>query len=318
VFRPGKTGVLVAQEKASEAPNYIFVRGKTVTSVTDIHPEKGYNWLRSELLKYKDKDGQECEGMLFKPSNFDSTKKYPVIFHYYWDNSRQINNFILPDPKGDGINIPLLVNDGYLVFWPNIYIKKRSPGESAMNSVLAAADCISRYSWVDSSKMALAGHSWGGYITNYIIAHTNRFKAATSFSGVSDLMQMYNQLWPGYGYSYQAFAKNFYGMVDGLQQNVPNYVTNSPIAYADHIQTPLLLMHNVKDDAVPFEHSTALFVQLRSLVKPVWLLQYEGEEHFLSEVGNQLDLQKRIQGFFAHYLKNEPMPRWMEKPISPE
>lgn len=317
VFQPGKKGVLIAHQAASSSLNYSFSSDfKTFTQLTDIHPEADYNWMTAELVKYSDKDGNICEGKLYKPENFDSTKKYPIIFYYYWDNSDELNYFILPDPKSKGFNIPMLVSTGYLVFWPNIYSEKYQPGESALKSVLAGADYLSQFKWVDTSKMAISGHSWGAYVTNYIVTHTSRFKAAISFAGPSNLIQMYNDLWPDAGFSFQGFLKGFFGMVDGLEINASNYLKNSPVIHAKSIGAPLLLIHNNKDERVSANHSTQLFVQLRSLNKPVWFLQYENEGHVFYKIENQVDCQRKMLSFFDHYLKNKQMPNWMTKHIS--
>jgi dipeptidyl aminopeptidase/acylaminoacyl peptidase len=93
------------------------------------------------------------------------------------------------------------------------------------------------------------------------------------------------------------------------------YLENSPLFAADRIETPLLIMHNDEDTAVPWEQGIELFMALRRLNKPVWMLTYNGEPHWPLKYPNRKDFARRMQQFFDHYLKNEPMPEWMEEGI---
>jgi dipeptidyl aminopeptidase/acylaminoacyl peptidase len=93
------------------------------------------------------------------------------------------------------------------------------------------------------------------------------------------------------------------------------YLENSPIFTADKIETPILMMHNDEDTAVPWEQGIEFFVALRRLSKPVWLFNYNGELHGLRQTQNQKDWTIRMQQFFDHYLMNAPAPVWMEEGV---
>jgi dipeptidyl aminopeptidase/acylaminoacyl peptidase len=93
------------------------------------------------------------------------------------------------------------------------------------------------------------------------------------------------------------------------------YTKNSPLFKADKITTPLLLMHNDKDGAVPWYQSIELFTALRRLDKKAWFLQYNDEDHNLVERRNRKDLSVRLSQFFDHYLKGAPMPVWMKSGV---
>jgi dipeptidyl aminopeptidase/acylaminoacyl peptidase len=93
------------------------------------------------------------------------------------------------------------------------------------------------------------------------------------------------------------------------------YLANSPVLYADRVETPLLIMSNDEDGAVPWYQGIEMFMALRRLGKPVWMLQYNGEAHNLKERRNRKDITRRLQQFFDHYLKGEPMPEWMKNGI---
>ncbi|RLD20766.1 MAG: S9 family peptidase, partial [Bacteroidetes bacterium] len=93
------------------------------------------------------------------------------------------------------------------------------------------------------------------------------------------------------------------------------YLENSPIFVLDKINTPILIMHNDKDSAVPWYQGIEFFVGLRRLDKPTWLLNYQGAVHWPRKLQNRVDFNIRLQQFFDHYLKGAPMPDWMQNGV---
>ncbi len=93
------------------------------------------------------------------------------------------------------------------------------------------------------------------------------------------------------------------------------YIENSPIFFVPKINTPLLIMHNDTDGAVPWYQGIEFFVALRRLNKPAWMLVYNGEEHNLTRWPNKVDLAIRQLQFYDHFLKDLPAPEWMVKGI---
>src|SRR6202012_4760619 len=128
----------------------IFVRDSTrVTErqLSSINPQqKDYNWLTTELHHFTMLDGKPSQGLLYKPEDFDTTKKYPIIFYFYERDADNLYSYVAPTPDRAVINIPYFVSNGYLVFDPNIYYKTGAPGEDAYNSVISAARYLSRFS----------------------------------------------------------------------------------------------------------------------------------------------------------------------------
>jgi dipeptidyl aminopeptidase/acylaminoacyl peptidase/thiol-disulfide isomerase/thioredoxin len=305
---------LLRLENASASPNYFYTSNfKKIIPISNNYPEKKYNWVTAELIKYKAVNGEEYEGVLYKPENFDQSKRYPVIFNIYLDQSNKLHEYNNPGPAYVGDNILLLVSNGYLFFKPNVYQIESKPGQSALTSVMAGADHLSKFPWIDSTKMGISGHSLGGFETNYIISHTNRFSAALSMAGVSNFIECYNSLWQNLGQTVQSYVKSGgFNMRFGLEQIPEAYIQNSPVLYSKEINTPVLLMHNEGDLNVPVDQSMQLFIQLRSIQKPVWLLQYPNEIHVLTKESHRIDFQKKVMGFFDYYLKNAPKPEWMD------
>jgi dienelactone hydrolase len=307
---------VVRREQANSSPNYYLTRDfKTFQSISHVAPEKNINWLTSELINYTSLDGKPLQGVLYKPENFDSTMKYPLIIHYYEKLSDNLHFYKHPEFAGDNINIPWMLSRGYLVFTPDIYYSIGKPGESAYNSVVGAADYLSRLRFVDSARMGLQGHSFGGYETNYIITRTNRFKAAVSASGISDFISGYADLM-GSGESKQFFYEIHQCRIGAsLWEKRDLFIENSPIFYAEKIKTPVLLMNNKLDGAVNFSQGVEFFTSLRRLGKPVWMLQYDMEGHSIVQKKNKIDFTFRMDQFFDYYLKGEPMIDWMKKGI---
>ena len=90
-----------------------------------------------------------------------------------------------------------------------------------------------------------------------------------------------------------------------------NYIDNSPIFGAHKINTPLLMMHNDGDGSVPWYQGIELYMALRRLHKPVWMLNYNGQDHGLSQRQDKKDFAIRMMQYFDHYLKSKPAPSWM-------
>ena len=313
--------------KAKNSENYIFVQSdinaaelyattdfKQMKKLTDIAAQqKDYNWLSAELMRWKMFDGKMSEGLLFKPENFDPTKKYPVILYFYERNADLLYNYRAPAPSASTINIPYFVSNGYIVFDPNIYYKKGEPGQSAYNSVVSAAKMLAKMPWVDSNRMAIQGQSWGGYQVAYLITKTNMFRAAGAGAPVANMTSAYGGIRWGVGINRQfQYEKTQSRIGATLWQRPDLYIKNSPLFAADKIKTPLLIMHNDADGSVPWYQGIEMFTALRRLGKKVWMLEYNGEDHNLVERKNRKDLSVRLGQFFDYYLKDAPAAEWIK------
>ncbi|MBO9631703.1 MAG: S9 family peptidase, partial [Chitinophagaceae bacterium] len=290
---------------------------KTFTRLSDINPQqKEYNWLTVELMKWKMFDGKESEGLLFKPENFDPKKKYPVIFYFYERDADNLYNYRAPAPSASTVNIPYFVSNGYLVFDPNIWYKNGQPGESAYNSVVSAAKMLARLPFVDSTKMAIQGQSWGGYQVAYLVTRTNMFAAAGAGAPVANMTSAYGGIRWGSGLNRQFQYERSQSRIGATLWQKPDlYIKNSPLFAANKVNTPLLIMHNDADGAVPWYQGIEYFTALRRLGKQVWMLQYNGEDHNLVERRNRKDLSIRLAQFFDHFLKGAPAAKWIAEGV---
>jgi dienelactone hydrolase len=294
-----------------EFPNLCVTKDfKSFTVLSDLHPEKKYNWLTTELHSWRKDDGAVLQGVLYKPENFDPNKRYPIIFYFYEKLSHRLNQYFNPELSEGSINIPIYVSNGYLVFTPDIIYGTGTPGEDVCSAVLSVARYLSALPYVDSTKMGLQGHSFGGYQVNYLISHSNLFAAAQESSGASDFISYYNGFYREH--SAQFYFETGQGRIGATLWEKPDlFIKNSPIFLADKVQTPLLIMHNKDDGEVPFQQGLEWFTALRRLGKKVWMLQYDKEYHAINQQKNKLDFSIRTKQFFDHYLKGIPAPGWM-------
>lgn len=303
---------LIKRMSDSESPNYFITNNfKTFYSVSSVYPEKKYNWMRTELLSWKPFSGDSLQGVLYKPEDFDSTKKYPVVVHYYNGFSRNLHAYLDPAASIGPINVPWFVSRGYLVFIPDIRYTEGKTGESAYNAIVSAGLYLGKLPFVDSTKIGAQGHSFGGFETNYVITHSNIFAAACESSGIVNMISFSGGI-NGIGRSTHVMAnKGALGLGTSLWDNPQTYIDNSPIFNLHKVTTPVLMMTTTKDILVPFVQALEMFNGLRILRKKVWMLVYDGEDHILEDKSNALDFTIKQTQFFDFYLKGAKQPAWM-------
>ncbi len=274
-----------------------------------------YNWGTAEMVHFKNLDGVPLEGVLYKPENFDPNKKYPMIVYIYEKLSQNMNHFVDPKPM-DSINITYYVSNGYLVFTPDIVYTVGYPGQSALKAVLAGVDAVAAKGFVDEKNIGIQGHSWGGYQIAYMITQTTRFKAVEAGAPVANMTSAYNGIRWGPGLPRQFQYEKTQSRIGGTLWEYPlRFLENSPIFKADRVKTPLLMVHNDADDAVPWYQGVEYYLALRRLGKEVYLFTYNGEPHHLRRRANQKDYAIRMAQYFDYELKGGPKPAWMEHGI---
>lgn len=308
---------LVTRQRSDDSPNIFSTSDfKTFKPVSQVYPEKRVNWFDSELVEFLTVDGLITRGILYKPQDFDSMKKYPLIIHYYDKKSDDLNIYQHPIPESGGdLDIAWFASHGYLVLLTDIHFKVGEPGESALHAVEGAVKYLSQRRYIDQSHIGLQGHSFGGYETNYIVTHSKLFAAAVSSAGMVDIASDYGNLWLGVN-SKQEYFETRDGRLGVTPWDVPEvYVKNSPIYYTGKAETPLLLVHGRKDVNVYFEQGLEFFTALRRAGKRAWLLEYENANHHIRSGDTYKDYLFRMSQFFDHYLKDSLAPRWMTRGI---
>ncbi len=276
-----------------------------------------YLWGRVELVNWISEDGKELEGLLYLPENTEPDKKYPMLVYFYERNSDELHRFYHISPSRSIINPAFCASNGYVVFVPDIVYNQGYPGESAYKSIVGGTlAMLQKYPFIDKDNIGIQGQSWGGYQVAWLITQTNLFKAAMAGAAVSNMVSAYGGIRYESGMSRMfQYEKSQSRIGNTLWEKPMLYVNNSPVFYADKIETPLLLMHNDADGAVPWTQGVELYMALRRLQKPAWMLTYNNEEHNLTKWPNRVDLSIRMYQFFDHYLKDAPMPVWMNEGI---
>ena len=274
-----------------------------------------YLWGSSELVPFKNADGVALQAALYKPADFDPKKKYPLIIYIYERLSQNVHNFVNPAP-GDAINFTLYTSNGYLVLTPDICYKVGQPGQSALRCVLPAIDAVVKKGFVDEKAIGIQGHSWGGYQIAYMVTQTDRFRCAEAGAPVGNMTSAYSGIRWGSGQVRQVQYEKGQSRIGRTLQQAPQlYLDNSPIFQIEKVHTPLLLMANDSDDAVPWYQGIEFFLALRRHDKPAWLFSYNGALHHVRRRADQKDYALRMHQYFNHFLKGAPAPEWMEKGI---
>jgi len=285
--------------------------------LSNANPQQAqYNWGSAELVNWVSGDGQRLQGILIKPENFTYGKKYPMVTYFYERLSDSLNAYHTPAPSASTINFSYFASNGYLIFVPDIPYKTGYPGESATSAIISGVLSIVNRGYVDVNRLGVQGHSWGGYQVAYLVTRTNLFKCAEAGAAVVDMFSAYGGIRYGTGILREGQYEHGQSRIGGSPWDKPlRYFENSPLFFLDKVETPLLLLQNDKDGAVPFTQGIEFFSGLRRLGKPAWLCVYNGEDHNLVERKNRKDWSVRLSQFFDHYLLDKPMPVWMSKGI---
>jgi len=280
--------------------------------------QKKYNWLTAELIEWASFDNKRLQGILYKPEDFDPEKKYPMVVYFYERSSDGLYSYFPPAPSASIINRSFAVSNGYLLFVPDIVYKTGYPGQSCYDAVVSGtSSLIEKYPFIDKNRIGLDGQSWGGYQVAWLVTRTDLFRCAFAGAPVSDMISAYGGIRWESGMSRMFQYEHTQSRIGGTLWEKPfQFIENSPVYFVPRINTPLLIMHNDADGAVPWYQGIEFITALRRLNKPAWMLSYNDEAHNLVRRANRKDLSIRKMQFFDHYLKDAPMPYWMKYGIS--
>jgi dipeptidyl aminopeptidase/acylaminoacyl peptidase len=307
--------LLFSKETYENSPN-LYAQALSSTQaikLSSTNPQQStYVWGTAELFKWKAYTGKETEGILYKPENFDAKKKYPMIVYFYERNNNTLYNYQAPAPTPSRLNIPFFVSRGYVVFVPDIWYTTGHPGKSAYDYIVSGTRALIKQGFIDSTKLGLQGQSWGGYQTAYLITQTNLFSAAWAGAPVVNMFSAYGGIRWESGSNRQMQYEHGQSRIGSTIWEKSNlYVENSPLFHLQKVKTPLVIMSNDNDGAVPWYQGIEFFTAMRRLNKPVWLLNYNGEQHNLVERKNRKDISIREQQFFDWLLKGDKAPKWI-------
>ncbi|MGV0751790.1 YqiA/YcfP family alpha/beta fold hydrolase [Empedobacter brevis] len=264
-----------------------------------------YDFGFSKNINYTSINGNVMNGALLYPSQYDSTKTYPMVVYIYEKNSFKVNEFTLPSKNSPiGFNFMNYVVDGYFVLLPDIEYEVGNPGYSALVSVENAVKKAVELPTIDQKRIGLIGHSFGGYESAYISTQSKLFKTAIVGAAVTDLVSFYHdynkdnysdQLWRIENYQFR--------MGDSLYNLKDKYHQNSPLQYIEKLQIPILLWTGKEDYNVNWYQSIYFYMGIKRLGKSAELLLFDHEGHALKNKTNQQFLSTKIKNWFDTYLK---------------
>lgn len=311
---------VVQRQSDTDAPNYFETKDfKSFKRLTNFQPQQGHSWLSQELHTFKHLDGKSGQGILYKPADFDSSKKYPVLIIFYGGYSNNLYQFPVPSYNYNAItpgsSPNWFVNNGYLVFTPDIYVSPRKYGAEAFNVIEGAASYLKSLSYVDANGLGCCSHSWSAKLGAYLFTHSTSFGAmaisegflfgnminealSTDDNGVNQLDVVEN------GFHFGSFW-----------ENRDAWLEQTTVLNVDKATSPLLLLCNKKSTKEYQDQTLQLFTALRRLEKKTWWLKYDKGGHYLDDLNEQKDFTIRYTQYFDHYLKQGPAPKWMTQGI---
>jgi len=245
---------------------------------------------------------QKLMGWLVKPPNFNPKKKYPFILNIHGGPRCQYGRTFYHE-------MYVLAQAGYIVMYTNPrgsqgYGEKFAKAiagkwaEPAMKDLMAAVDHALSLGFVNKNKMGVTGGSYGGYMTNWIVTHTSRFKAAVTQRCVSDLSSMFGNSDIGWDLSWEFGGAPW--------KNRQAYLKWSPMTYIDKCTTPLLIIHSEFDLRCNIEQGDQMFTALKYLKQDVEYIRFPEEPHGLSRHGRPDRREARLKfivDWFDKYLK---------------
>ncbi|MBT8336925.1 MAG: prolyl oligopeptidase family serine peptidase [Gemmatimonadetes bacterium] len=311
--------VLFTREAYDEFPD-LWVADRTFsepTRISDVNPGlfDRFAWGDAELLEWTSLDGTPLQGVVIKPENYEEGRRYPVLVYYYRFFSQRLHEFNDPSVNHRP-SFPVYASDGYVVFLPDVRFEVGRPGLAATKSVVPGVQQLIDVGIADPEAIALHGHSWSGYQTAFIVTQTDIFTTAIAGAPVANMTSAYSGIRLGSGLARQFQYERTQSRIGGsLWESLDEYIENSPVFFADRIETPMLILHGDVDDAVPWEQSIELFLAMRRLGKESVFLQYRDEPHHPQRYANKLDWATKMKEWVDHYLKGTPAPRWISEGV---
>ena len=306
----GRTVAFAAD--APNSPNEVFAADAgygAPVRLTNSNPQLASVTLgESEVVTWKSTDGWNVEGILLKPVGYQPGQRVPLLVDVHGGpTGAHVNGFkanwgsagqywagrgwavLYPNPRG---------STGYGEKFMRGNIKDWGGGD--YRDVMSGVDELVRRGLADSSKLAITGWSYGGYMTGWVVSQTGRFKAAMMGAGLVDMVSMYGTTdIPGYiGTFYDGMPQ-----LDGTLNNksLEFYRSRSAISYSDKVTTPLLMLHGGSDERVPIGQPMEYLRNLKDRGKTAELVFYPREGHGLSEYYHQMDKMKREFEWIARF-----------------
>lgn len=294
-----KEEILFVKNSDSQLPNLYLLKNGKEKLVKKFNRSK-LEFSKPEKFIVKDR---EIDAWIIKPFNFDKNKKYPAILEIHGGPKTTYG-------KGFMFEFQLLASLGYVVIYSNPFGSdgygqefgdlRGKYGTVDYEDLMAVVDsAIDNFKFIDKTRFGVTGGSYGGFMTNWIIGHTDRFKAAVTQRSISNWVSMFGISDIGY-----FFSKDHVGGTPW--ENTEEYTKKSPLTYAANFKTPTLIIHSKQDYRCPVAEGYQLFTALRYNGIDARMVLFEGENHDLSRNGKPKQKTRRLKeiiNWFDKYLK---------------
>jgi dipeptidyl aminopeptidase/acylaminoacyl peptidase len=277
--------------------------------------DKAVSLLYQNIISYTNSKATPLNGVLYYPVHFDPAKKYPMVVRVYQKQTESSAVYPMPDFDEDGFNIRTLIERGYFVFLPDIIFDNRGTGISALDCVNSGLDAITSNPNINKEKIGLTGHSLGGYETNFIATHSDRFAAYVSGASVSDIVKFYFSYNTHFNIAdYSRFETGQFEMGATFVEDKEKYIKNNPIYYVEKVNAPVLLWAGLKDGNVPPDQTMEFYIGLMKNSKLVTALLYHNKEHDLGKgTEESKDLNIRTLEWWDYHLKSKMNASWINQ-----
>jgi dipeptidyl aminopeptidase/acylaminoacyl peptidase len=251
---------------------------------------------------FKGGNDWECEGWILKPPHFDSSRKYPLLLEIHGGPNTCYGHTF-------GFEFQLLAARGYVVVYTNprgstSYGREFSQavrgiwGQEDYTDLMRGVDDVVARGAIDPDRMGVLGGSYGGFMTAWIVGHTDRFHAAIADRAYLNAASFYGTSDIGPWLSRENWEKPVW-------EDRARYEWHSPLTYVQNIHTPLLIIHSEKDYRCPIEQAEQLFTALIFLGRETEFLRFEEQNHDLSRNGHprlRVERLEAIVDWFTRYL----------------
>lgn len=303
------------RENYNRAPEIIIKRqAEEARTVYISQQPASTKTLTMKRLFYKGPGNEDLSAVLYFPPDFKDNKKYPVVVSVYEMQSQNANKYLLPTFKNSrGFNERLFLESGYMVLLPDISPGDKGPGYSALHCVNRALDQLSEIRQADMKRVGLVGQSFGGYETNFIASHSDRFAAFISGASISDVINT------SFAFNYNHFSADYWRYEDGqfrfgdFVTYKQKYMDNNPLYFAHQINAPMLLWTGTADKNVNPEQTRLLYNVLRKHKKTVIALFYQDELHSLTQNKTRKDLSRKMLEWFGYFFQGYKDISWIDK-----
>ncbi|MEZ4520482.1 MAG: S9 family peptidase [Thermomicrobiales bacterium] len=304
-FSTSNDGTLAYASSSLTEPTDVFIMTPDGTSrLTNMNA--GYldsvELAAVEEIRYESDPGVEVHGWLLKPPAFNSSARYPAIIEVHGGPHGMYSTGFFHEMQ-------LLAARGYVVLMTNprgstgygqewVAGTKEDWGGADYRDVIAGADYLAGLDFVDASRLGIAGGSYGGYMVNWALGQTDRFRAAVSQRSTANRASLYGTSDINWSYNDWEYGGTPY-------ENHEFYRERSPLTYVENIKTPILLLHSENDLRCPISQSEEFFTALQLHGCPSEFVRFPDESHGLSRTGqpkHRVERLERICGWFDRYL----------------